>query len=222
MSSLKRNWDDDDIRFKKKFTTRIYCPKKKGYIKITTICEGYVYGTLRRMRINRWRSPVIDPWMLKCNLLLQRNNDGEQWMDRLKWLGYQYAMKTIEVEELYQPRLREMINTLASGFMKRNDGMHIEGLMQIVSRYIDSSIVVFEDVLDPQFGELISGFMKNGEVYIGSVGIHKLVEQYIDKQMFDYLRWDSTCSLGIELLNWDTNYAVKGESEISFEDSKGL
>ena len=212
MSSLKRNWDG----MKKKLIYNMYLDEENRDVSIVTICEGYVHGIEDRIRINRWICPLSDPWILKVNLTLQRNNDEKEWIDRIKSIGYQYVNKTFEVRELFEPKLREIINTLVSGFM-RAEGIHIDGLVGMVSRNLDGSIAVFRIVLNVNFDALIAGFMKDYGIYI--VGIHKLVEKYIDKEMFDYLRWDRTCSLGPELSQWHKNakYLLEGDNEWDFD-----
>lgn len=220
MSSLKRDWDG--LQTIKKMIYNMYLDEEERDITRVTIMEGFVKDDIDKLRINRWITPLSDdPWLLKANLCLQRKNDEEKWIDRIKFIGYQYVEQTFEVKEIFQPQLRDLIDKLAARFMI-NHGISIDGLIRMVSRNLDASIAVFRaDVIDVPFDALIAGYMKEYGVY--SIGIHKSVEVYIDKGMFDVPEWDRTCTLEKELIqyiqkknddwDWDGTYSLVGDSE---------
>ena len=168
--------------------------------------------------INRWFWPPIDPFMIKLNLLLQRNNDEKAWMDlfKSKSVGYQYVIRSSDVKNVYEPILREKIDLLVKGFM-RKDKMDIPGLFELVSMNIDNSIVIFHQLyvesdvekpklLDSPIDVLTSGFMSNYKVY--TVGLHGMVQKYIDRVPGMYLEWDKTVIIDKDDL--------KGENEWKF------
>ena len=183
---------------------------------ITIVQEDYDDN----IRANRYIHPVKDPWIVTLNLLLQTNNDEKKCMARLPNLGYQYVNRTYAVRRC-ERKLKRMVNKLTSGIV-RKEGIRLNGLVDIIQRNIDISIVIFREihveydpepkVTEPSYDKLTSGYMRNGEIYI--YGLHKMVLKYIDTVPGIYLQWDRTCSFGGGLLQGNTELTSKDFEDI--------
>ena len=188
----------------------------------------YEDGNVEKMRLNRWIKGPKDPWILKGNLLIQPNNNDNEWMNLLKLenIGYQYVKRTYQVKKVYEHELRRKIDTLTSGFIRKdriNVDKHGSGdlIKLIISRNIDAAILAIFCELNignlgkPPIDTLTSGYMRrNDGIHI--IGIHKFVEKYIDKVSGMYLKWDRTCSVQGELLEGATQLKFSLKKEYEF------
>ena len=193
--------------------------KEDTNLTLVTILD-YEDGNVDKMRLNRWIKGPRDPWILKGNLLIQPNNNDNEWMNLLKLenIGYQYVKRTYQVKKVYEHELRRKIDILTSGFTRKygiNLGKSGNLIKLIISRNIDAAILAIFCELNignpPPIDTLTSGYMRrNDGIHI--IGIHKFVEKYIDKVSGMYLKWDRTCSVQGELL--------QGAAELKFSFKK--
>ena len=211
-----RAWDSG---FGRKISNGIYDPREDKKVTFVTIA-GYAGDNEDKFTLNKWTHGLLDPWLLKINLLIQPNNDENKWMHlfKLKKIGYQYVTRTYKVKTIHERKLRGMIDVLTSGFMRKNGMIRIGDIIQIISRNIEASIVIFcqlyikADPIPPKLQDLpirslTSGFMRKDGINI--IGLHKLTSKYINKVSGMYLKWDRTCLLSDE--------AIEGDSEWNFD-----
>lgn len=203
------------MSLERKFTDEINLAEEQGR-KVTAFSIEKCILKKNKVIINRWIWPPIDIWIMKSNLLLQRNNDEKQWIDLFKnqKVGYQYVTRWFHVREVYEPKLRAKIDLLVTGFM-RKDKMNISGIFELVLKNIDCSIVIFRQLyvksdppklVDPPIDTLTSGFMRN--IGICSISTYKLILKYIDEVSGMYLEWDRTLSLEGEELEGDSECVI--------------
>ena len=160
-----------------------------------------------KLRINKYIWPLNDLFLMTSNLLIQTKNDQDLWNElaRSNKVGYQYVKRTDKVKKWYEPKLRGIINVLIVGFLRKHKGLRIGfGLIQLVQTQIDASIVIFRELYveydpkpqlkEPPIDAVVAGYMNNNNDGIYIIGIHKLVQKYIDKVPAMYLEWDRSCS----------------------------
>ena len=201
--------------FERKISNGNYNPREYRKVTYVTI-TGYADDNDHKFTLNKWTYALIDPWILKINLLVQPNNDVNKWMHlfKLKKIGYQYVTRTYKVKNIHERKLRGMIDVLTSGFMRKNGMIRIGDIVKIISRNIEGLIAIFcqlyieldsePKLLDPPIGSLTSGFMRKAGINI--IGIHKLTSKYINKVSGMYLKWDRTCSLSDEAIEGDAEW----------------
>ena len=191
--------------FNGKVKTDQYQRKEKRWTTTVTIVN---YGIDFKFELNKFICPVDEDdgfWILKCNLLVQPRNNYDLWMNRKYDVGYQYLCKhrNPEIARKLKCKLRDLMMVLIPGFMRFDYREPILCLVQIVCKNIDLSIAVFREfnieydpeprLVAPPIDLVTSGFMRRFELHI--IGIHKIVENYIDAETGMYLEWSTESEL---------------------------